>query len=65
MKKCCGLPMNTLEVFGIRIYSCSYRGHHPMIFQNLSTGEELTESYDDGADGGLTWASPAQEEDEL
>ncbi len=55
-KKCCGLSMNTLEIFGIRIYRCMYRSHHPMIFQNLNTGEEFTESYDDG-DGGLEWTS--------
>lgn len=47
-KECCGLPMSTLDVFGIRLYQCMYRGHHPLVFRNLSTGEELTESYCDG-----------------
>lgn len=55
VKKCCGLPMSTLDVFGIRLFRCAHRPHHPVIFRNLATGEELTESYDDGADGGLKW----------
>lgn len=54
---CCGLPMSTLDVFGIRLYRCSYRPHHPVIFRNLNTGEELTESYDGGKDGGLRWTA--------
>lgn len=33
-----------------------HRSHHPLIFRNLSTGEELTESYHRG-DGGLSWES--------
>jgi hypothetical protein len=49
--------MSTLDVFGVRLYQCSYRSHHPLIFRNLATGGELTESYDDGADGGLEWSS--------
>lgn len=55
-RECCGLPMSTLDVFGVRLYRCMHRGHHPLIFRNLNTGEELTESYGDG-DGGLEWAS--------
>lgn len=57
LKKCCGLPMGTLEVFGVRLYRCMYRSHHPLVFRNLATGEELTESYDDGKDGGLRWTA--------
>lgn len=56
-RACCGLPMNTLDVFGVRLYQCSHRSHHPVIFRNLSTGEELAESYDGGKDGGLRWAA--------
>lgn len=41
--KCCGLPMSYKEVFGIRIYSCEYRGHHDQIFENLYTGEQVSE----------------------
>ena len=55
-KKCCGLPMSTLDVFGVRLYQCMYRSYHPVIFRNLATGQELTESYADG-DGGLEWTS--------
>lgn len=57
IKECCGLPVSTLEVFGVRIYQCSYRAGHPLVFRNLATGEELAESYDDGRDGGLMWTS--------
>jgi hypothetical protein len=49
--------MSTLDVFGVRLYQCSYRSHHPLIFRNLATGEELTESYDGGKDGGLEWTT--------
>jgi len=55
-RECCGMPMNTLEIFGIRIYQCHHRSHHPMIFQNMNTGEILVESYGDN-DGGLEWKS--------
>lgn len=55
---CCGLPMRTLELFGLRLYKCFYRSQHPMIFRNLSTGEELTERYhDDDPDDALSWTS--------
>lgn len=54
IKECCGHPMSILDVFGVRLYRCMYRSHHPLIFRNLSTGEELIESYHDG-DGGLEW----------
>jgi hypothetical protein len=30
---CCGFPMIYYEVFGIRIYSCAYRGHHDRVFE--------------------------------
>ena len=50
--------MLTLEVFGVRLYRCSYRGHHPLVFENLVTGAVLTESYDPG-DGGLHWTGHA------
>jgi hypothetical protein len=53
--------MLTLDVFGIRLFRCMYRGHHPLVIRNLSTGEEVTESYDDGKDGGLEWASHHRE----
>jgi len=55
-KECCGLPMLTLDVFGIRLFRCMHRGHHPLVIANLSTGEEVTETYRDG-DGGLEWTS--------
>jgi hypothetical protein len=48
--------MNTLDIFGIRIYQCMHRSHHPMIFRNLNTGEVLHESYGP-EDGGLEWTS--------
>jgi hypothetical protein len=64
-RTCCGLPMSTLDVFGVRLYRCVLRGGHPLVFRNLSTGEELTESYDDGADGGLEWARHYTEIGEL
>lgn len=32
-----------LDVFGIRIYHCTYRGHHPAVYLNLSTGERVPE----------------------
>jgi hypothetical protein len=62
VKTCCGLPMLTLDVFGVRLYRCSYRSHHALIFRSLVTGEELTESYHDG-DGGLEWTVNAREEE--
>jgi hypothetical protein len=55
-KECCGLPMSTLDVFGIRLFRCMHRGHHPLVIANLSTGEEVAESCRDG-DGGLEWTS--------
>jgi hypothetical protein len=60
-RTCCGMPMSTLEVFGVRLYRCMHRGHHPLVFRNLSTGEERTESYNDGGDGGLKWTSHYRE----
>jgi hypothetical protein len=48
--------MLTLDVFGIRLFRCMYRGHHPLVIRNLSTGEDVTEEYEPG-DGGLEWAS--------
>lgn len=56
-RACCGLPMSTLDVFGIRLYRCSHRPYHAVVFRNLNTGEELTESYDGGKDGGLRWTA--------
>jgi hypothetical protein len=55
-RECCGMSMNTLEIFGIRIYQCYHRSHHPMIFHNLNTGEVFAESYSE-EDGGLKWTS--------
>jgi hypothetical protein len=55
-RECCGLPMSTLDIFGVRLYRCMHRGHHPLVFRNLNTGEELTEQYRDD-DGGLEWTS--------
>ena len=60
-KECCGLPMQTLDVFGIRLFRCMHRGHHPLVFRNLSTGEEVTEE-DEPGDGGLEWASHYRED---
>lgn len=48
--------MLTLDVFGVRLYRCMHRGHHPLVIANLNTGEEVTETYRDG-DGGLEWTS--------
>ena len=42
MKTCCGMPMSYYEVFGIRVYHCQLR-HHPVIYENLRTGEERTD----------------------
>lgn len=41
---CCGLPMNYQEVFGIRIWHCSYRGYHTVFFENLYTGKIIADS---------------------
>lgn len=43
MKECCGAPMMYQEFFGIRRYVCSYRSHHPQIFVNLYTGQEIND----------------------
>lgn len=40
---CCGLPMAYLDVFGIRVWSCTYR-HHPQVFENLQTGQRIRET---------------------
>lgn len=53
--ECCGLPMGWAEVFGIRVYRCAYRAHHPLIFVNLSTGEQIT-------DEKLDWRAPERAE---
>lgn len=55
-KTCCGMAMSTLEVFGVRLYQCVYRSHHPLIFRNLNTGEERMEKYDPSdPDDRLEW----------
>lgn len=41
MLKCCGLPMNYQEFFGIRRYECDHRSHHPAIYVNLYTGMQI------------------------
>lgn len=41
-EKCCGIPMDYQEVFGIRRYQCRHRGHHPAIYVNLNTGERVS-----------------------
>jgi hypothetical protein len=58
--------MSTLEVFGVRLYRCSYRAGHPLIFENLYTGQKIEEtevewkrgvvdsSLSDGASAGST-----------
>jgi hypothetical protein len=43
IETCCGAPMLWREVFGIRIYTCTHRSHHPEVFVNLNTGERRTE----------------------
>lgn len=43
-RKCCGLPMNYREVFGIRIWTCDHRAHHPEIFENLYTGQTVIDT---------------------
>jgi hypothetical protein len=42
-RKCCGLPMNYREVFGIRLWTCDHRSHHPMIIENLYTGQTVSD----------------------
>lgn len=55
-KTCCGMPMFTMEVFGVRLYQCPHRSHHPLIFRNLNTGEERMEKYDPSdPDDRLEW----------
>lgn len=41
--ECCGTDMYYAEVFGIRIYKCMYRSHHPMVFVRQSDGEAISE----------------------
>jgi hypothetical protein len=42
---CCGYPMEqALEVSGVRVYRCVYRGHHPRVYENAATGEQVRES---------------------
>ena len=44
-KECCGLPMiMEIEVFGIRRFVCQHRGHHPVIYVNTGSGEEMWDS---------------------
>jgi hypothetical protein len=40
-EKCCGIPMDYQEVFGIRRYQCRHRDRHPAIYVNLNTGERI------------------------
>jgi hypothetical protein len=42
-EKCCGMPMNYQEVFGIRRYECRHRAHHPAIYVNLNTGQRASD----------------------
>lgn len=41
--QCCGLDMAYHEVFGIRVWTCFYRGHHARIYENLYTGQKISE----------------------
>ena len=38
---CCGMPMIYQEFFGVRRYQCDHRAHHPAIYVNLNTGEQV------------------------
>lgn len=49
--RCCGLPMNYREVFGIRIWTCDHRSHHPEIFENLYTGQHISDEHLEWHDG--------------
>lgn len=51
---CCGFPMIYQEFFGIRRYMCDYRSHHPEIFVNLYTGEQIK-------DDNLVWQHQDEE----
>lgn len=51
LHRCCGLPMNWREVFGIRIYTCDHRSHHPEIYVNLYTGQEISDEHMEWHDG--------------
>lgn len=42
-EKCCGIPMDWQEVFGVRRYQCRHRSHHPAIYVNLNTGERVSD----------------------
>jgi hypothetical protein len=47
--------MQYAEVYGIRVYMCLYRSHHPVIYRNLVTGEQVSDEQ-------LTWQFPGREE---
>lgn len=41
---CCGFPMEPAqEVFGVRVYLCSYRPGHLRVYENMDTGEQVRE----------------------
>lgn len=40
---CCGMIMQHKDYWNVRVYSCSYRAHHPKVFVNLATGEVMEE----------------------
>lgn len=54
---CCGMPMKWQVFFGIRMYVCNYRDHHPRFFVNEQTGLILR-------DEDLPWFRAPSEEDD-
>jgi hypothetical protein len=43
LRTCCGLLMTFQDVFGIRVWHCSYRLHHPVLYENPCTGEVIAD----------------------
>lgn len=35
--------MSWREVFGVRVYHCVHRSHHPAVYENLYTGERVSD----------------------
>lgn len=43
LRRCCGILMAYQEVFGIRVWWCAYRSHHARLYENLRTGEVVSD----------------------
>jgi hypothetical protein len=43
--ECCGAPMEiwVADVFGVRVFRCTHRPHHPVFFRQLATGRQVGE----------------------